>query len=39
MREFLDTISLEEDPFLEETPEEVTLYHLDGTPDEAGQNN
>ena len=27
---------MEEDPFLEETPEEVVMYNLDGTPDRAG---
>ena len=37
MRDFLDTIIMEEDPFLEETPEEVVLYNLDGTPDGAGR--
>lgn len=36
MRDFLNTISIEEDPLLEETPEEVVLYNLDGTPDGAG---
>ncbi len=30
----MDTIIMEEDPFVGETPEEVKLFHLDGTPDE-----
>ena len=37
MRDFLDTISIEEDPFLDETPEEVMMYNLDGTLDGAGR--
>lgn len=28
----MDTIIMEEDPFMGELPEEVTLFHLDGTP-------
>ena len=36
MRDILDTIIMEEDPFLEETPEEVVMYNLDGTLDGAG---
>ena len=36
MRDFLDTIIMEEDPFLDETPEEVVMYTLDGTLDGAG---
>ena len=31
--EILNTIILEEDPFQGETPEEVRLFNLDGTPD------
>ena len=37
MRAILDTIIMEEDPFLEETPEEVVMYNLNGTPDRAGR--
>ena len=37
MRAILDTIIMEEDPFLEETPEEVVMYTLDGTLDGAGR--
>lgn len=32
---FLDTITMEEDPYLDEKPEEIQAFHLDGTPDEA----
>lgn len=33
--EKLDTIILEEDPHMDEKPEEIWAFHLDGTPDEA----
>lgn len=36
MRDILDTIIMEEDPFLDETPEEVVMYNLNGTLDGAG---
>lgn len=29
----MDTIIMEENPFVGEIPEELRLFHLDGTPD------